>query len=209
MSGRAGRTRPDRRGHLVREAGAHQARAFHRWFGNPFTYPVSLVFALRNDLPIGAYDLLSSQRFLGDEPAPTDASTSAAATNSGSRTAGTGAEEGGGVTFRWAFSPATLLIALDHAAPLRVQVRAQAFNYPGAAPQMMTPVVNGRRYAPVLVPPEWTTVVFDVEVGAWRAGVNRLTLEFGRTERPADVGLGGDGRLLSAAIDYVRVEVIR
>jgi hypothetical protein len=102
-----------------------------------------------------------------------------------------------------------VLIALDHAAPLRVQVRAQAFNYPGAAPQTMTPVVNGKRYAPVLVPPEWTTVVFDVEAAAWRAGVNRLTLEFSRTERPTDVGLGGDGRLLSAAIDYVRVEVIR
>ena len=191
------------------EAGAHQARAFHRWFGNPFTYPVSLVFALRNDLPIGSYDLLSSQRFLGDETRPYGRIDIGGGDELWLEDGWHRAEEGGGVTFRWAYSPATLLIALDHAAPLRVQVRAQAFNYPGAAPQMMTPVVNGRRSAPVLVPPEWTTVVFDVEAGAWRAGVNRLTLEFGRTERPADVGPGGDGRLLSAAIDYVRVEVIR
>ena len=39
---RAGRPRPDRRSRSFGEAGAHQARAFHRWFGNPFTYPVSL-----------------------------------------------------------------------------------------------------------------------------------------------------------------------
>ncbi len=100
----------------------------------------------------------------------------------------------------------------DRAGPCRTAARPgprPGIQLPGAAPQMMTPVVNGKRYAPVLVPPEWTTVVFDVEADAWRAGVNRLTLEFGRTERPADVGLGGDGRLLSAAIDYVRVEVIR
>ncbi len=191
------------------EAGAHQARAFHRWFGNPFTYPVSLVFALRNDLPIGSYDLLSSQRFLGDELRPYGRIDIGSADELWLEDGWHGAEEGGGVTFRWAFSPATLLIALDHAAPLRVQVRAQAFNYPGAPPQMMTPIVNGRRQAPVAVPTEWTTVVFEVEESVWRAGVNRLTLEFSRTQRPVDVGLGGDGRLLSAGIDYVRVEVAR
>ena len=35
------------------EAGAYQARAIHGWFGNPFTYPASLIFAARNGLPIG------------------------------------------------------------------------------------------------------------------------------------------------------------
>ena len=191
------------------EAGAHQARAFHRWFGNPFTYPVSLMFALRNGLPIGSYDLLSSQRFLGDELRPYGRIDIGTSDELWLEDGWHAAEEGGGVNFRWAFSPATLLIALDHAAPLRVQVRVQAFNYPGAPPQTLTAIVNGRRQAPATVPNEWTTVVFDVEEGAWRAGVNRLTLEFGRTARPADVGLSGDGRLLSAAIDYVRVEVIR
>jgi hypothetical protein len=191
------------------EAGAHQARAFHRWFGNPFTYPVSLMFALRNNVPIGSYDLLSSQRFLGDELRPYGRIDIGTSDELWLEEGWHDAEEGGGVTFRWAFSPATLLIPLDHAAPLRVQVRAQAFNYPGAAPQMVTPVINGRGFAPLALPPEWTTLVFDVEERAWRAGVNRLALEFSRTQRPADVGLGGDGRLLSGAIDYVRVEIIR
>jgi hypothetical protein len=191
------------------EAGAHQARAFHRWFGNPFTYPVSLVFSLRNGVPIGAYDLLASHRFLGDPLRQYGRIDIGSSDDLWLEDGWHGAEVGGGVSFRWASSPATLLIALDHAAPLRVQVRAQAFNYAGAPPQVLTPIVNGRRLAPVAVPPDWTTVVFEVEEGAWRAGVNRLTLAFSRAERPADVGLGGDPRLLAAAIDYVRVEVMR
>lgn len=191
------------------EAGAHQARAFHRWFGHPFTYPVSLLFSLRNGLPIGSYDLMSSQRFLGDHLRPYGRIDIGDGDALWLEEGWHGPEAGGGVSFRWTASPATLLIALDHAAPLRVQVRVQAFNYAGASPQVMTPIVNGRRQPAVAVPPEWTTVAFDVAQGAWRAGVNRLTLEFSRAERPADVGLGGDGRLLAAAIDFVRVEVIR
>ena len=191
------------------EAGAHQARAFHRWFGNPFTYPVSLVFALRNGLPIGSYDLLSSHRFLGDELRPYGRIDIGVADEIWLEDGWHAAEEGGGINFRWTASPATLLIALDHAAPLRVQVRMQAFNYPGAEPQMMTPVVNGRRLPAVAVPPEWTTVVFEVDETAWRAGVNRLLMEFSRANRPVDVGLGGDNRLLAAGIDYVRVEVAK
>jgi len=191
------------------EAGAHQARAFHRWLGNPFTYPVSLLFSLRNGVPIGSYDLLSSQRFLGDPLRQYGRIDVGSGDDLWLGDGWHGPEEGGGVSFRWAASPATVLIALDHAAPLRVQVRAQAFTYEGATPQVVTPIVNDRRQPPVAVPPEWTTVVFEVEGAAWRAGVNRLTLEFGRAQRPADVGLGGDPRLLAAAIDYVRVEVIR
>jgi hypothetical protein len=167
------------------------------------------MYALRNGVPIGAYDLLSSQRFLGDPLRQYGRIDVGSGDDLWLGDGWHGAEEGGGVSFRWASSPATLLIALDHAAALRVQVRAQAFNYEGATPQMMTPIVNGRRQPPVAVPPEWTTVVFDVEDAAWRAGVNRLTLEFSRAQRPADVGLGGDPRLLAAAVDYVRVEVIR
>lgn len=190
------------------EAGAHQVRAFHRWFGHPFTYPVSLAFSLRNGLPIGSYDLLSAQRFLGDPLRPYGRIEIGSEDALWLEDGWHAPEEGGGLSFRWTEASATLLIPLDHAAPLRVQVRAQAFNYPGATPQTMTAVVNGYRQPPVEVPPEWTAVVVDVEQDAWRAGVNRLTLEFSRGERPSDVGLGGDTRMLAAAVDYVRVEVI-
>jgi hypothetical protein len=36
-----------------------------------------------------------------------------------------------------------------------------------------------------------------------------VTLEFDWAARPADVGLGGDTRALSAAVDYLRVEVTK
>ena len=69
-----------------------------------------------------------------------------------------GAERDGSLTFRWASSPATVLIPLDHAANLTVQVRMQAFNYPGAVPQTMNAYVNGQLVTTTLVvPAEWTT----------------------------------------------------
>jgi hypothetical protein len=73
---------------------------------------------------------------------------------------------------------------------------------------MLTVWVNDRNVATNLtVPAEWTTIEFPVATDAWRAGVNRVRLEFSRANRPADVGLGGDSRVLAAAVDYVRVQV--
>ena len=44
-----------------------------------------------------------------------------------------------------------------------------------------------------------------VEDEQWRAGVNRVVLQFAWASRPAAVGLGGDGRELAAQVDYIRV----
>lgn len=190
------------------EAGAHQARAFHRWFGHPFTYPVSLFYAARNDVGIGDYDLLAANRFLGDPLRPygrIDIGEPADATWLGD---GWHAQErAGDISYRWADGEATAILPLDHAAHLRVQVRARAFGYPGAAPQQLRLVVNGREQAPQPVGDDWQTVVVEVEAGAWRAGVNRLRLVFDRAARPMDVGIGGDARRLAAAVDYIRIEV--
>ena len=49
---------PHRRDAVVRSRLGAQARVVHGWFGNPFTYPASLVFALRNGVSPGDYDLL-------------------------------------------------------------------------------------------------------------------------------------------------------
>ena len=190
------------------ETGAQQARVLHRWIGNPFTYPASLLFAFRNDVRIGDYDLLSVNRFLADPLRPYGR-IDIGGTEGPLLGDGWHAEERDGlVTFRWAASPAAVLVPLDHAADLLVQVRAQAFNYPNAGPQMVTVWVNDRSVATNLtVPAEWTTIEFPVAADAWRSGVNRLRLEFSRANRPADVGAGGDTRMLAAAVDYVRVQV--
>ena len=189
------------------DAGAAQARALHRWIGNPFTYPASLAFALRNGLPPAQYDLLAANRFLGDPLRPygrIDVGTS------DEWLVGEGwhdQERDGATTFRWAAARALVLVPLDHAAPLTIQVRLHAFAHPGAPPQHVTVEVNGHRYGTFPVGAAWETIESSTVAASWRAGVNRVHLEFAWEKRPADVGLGGDPRPLAAAVDYVRVAI--
>ncbi len=198
-------------------AWAEQARVVHGWFGNPFTYPASLVFALRNGVSPGEYDLLSTNRFLADPLRPYSRVDIG---NQDEWLVGEGwhaPETEGTTTFRWAASPAILRIPLDHAAPLRVQVRLHAFSYPGAPAQTLTLSANGppteasakagRACLPLPVAPDWQTVECTLDAASWRAGVNELELRFAYTQRPIDVGAGGDVRPLAAAVDWVRVSV--
>ena len=199
-------------------AWAEQARLVHGWFGNPFTYPASLVFALRNGVSPGEYDLLSTNRFLADPLRPYGR-VDIGGDDADQWLLGEGwhaAEREADVTFRWAASPATLRIPLDHAASLRVQVRLHAFAYPGAPPQTLTLstgrsegcIADGAASAvPLTVPPGWETVECTMSAAAWRAGVNSLVLRFAYAQRPVDVGLGGDPRPLAAAVDWIRVMV--
>ncbi len=202
-------------------AWSSQARVVHQWFGNPFTYPASLAFALRNGVSPGDYDLLSTNRFLADPLQPygrvdigNDASTTVGLDPAvATRTAddwliGDGwhaPEKDGAVTYRWAASPATLRIPLDHASTLRVQVRLHAFAYPGGPPQSLVIAANGHDCSPIAVTPDWQTVECTLGLSAWRSGVNELSLRFAYAARPVDVGAGGDGRPLAAAVDWLRV----
>ena len=191
------------------DAAAHQAQAFHGWFGHPFTYPASLIFAARNDVPIGAYDLLAANRFLSD-PARPYGRIDIGEPNDELWLGGGwhGAERSSEMSYRWAEQQAMVIVPLDRAAPLRVMVRARPFGYAGAPPQQLTLIVNGREQPAVTMPAELANTLIDVEAGAWRAGVNRVTLSFAYAARPADVGVGTDNRPLAAAVDFVRVEVI-
>ena len=189
------------------DTAAAQGRAFHRWFGSPFTYPASLMFAVRNDVPPSRYDLLSANRFLSEPLRPYGridiGSDDAWVLEEGWHAA----EREGAITFRWAYSPAIVLIPLDHPAPLTFHVRLHAFTYPGWAGQTATFVVNGRAFGPVTVGGDWQNLEFVTERDAWHAGVNRFRMEFGNTRSPVDAGLGGDTRQLAAAVDYVRFAV--
>jgi hypothetical protein len=190
------------------DLGAHQVIALHDWAGNPFTYPASLIFAARNELPVGTYDLVEANRFLGDESRPygrIDIGTEADAMLL--RDGWHGREGSGETTFRWADSPATILIPLHHPARLALQVRLQAFTYPGAPPQTLTPFVNDHAQKVAVVPNEWGMLEFVVDQSAWHTGVNRVRFEFQRSTSPAEAGAGGDTRRLAAAVDYVRVQV--
>jgi hypothetical protein len=192
-------------------AWAAQARVFHGWFGNPFSYPASLLFALRNGVSPGDYDLLSTNRFLADPLQPygrLDVGGEGGVSDDWLLGDGWHApEKDGATTYRWAAAPATLRIPLDHAAALRVQVRLHAFAYRGAPPQTLTIAANGHACAALPVGAEWQTVECTLDRSAWRGGVNELSLRFAYAQRPMDVGMGGDPRPLAAAIDWIRVTV--
>jgi hypothetical protein len=189
------------------EVMAAQARVFHRWFGNPFTYPASLVFAARNGVSPGRYDLLSVNRLLRDPLRPYGRIDIATDDEWLITDGWHQPEHEGPITFRWTTAHASLLVPLDHAAELQVQVRLHALGYPGAPEQTMTVTINGRGYGPVAVSPGWHTAEFLVPREAWRRGVNRVALNFGWERRPVDVGLGGDARPLAAAVDFIFVRV--
>jgi hypothetical protein len=198
-------------------AWASQARIVHRWFGNPFTYPASLAFALRNGVSPGDYDLLSTNRFLADPLRPYGSVDIGIEDDWLLGEGWHAPERDGAVTFRWAASPATMRIPLDHAAPLRVQVRLHAFAYPGAPPQTLTLSANGapatdsakgHSCGPLPVTGDWQTIECTLDEASWRHGVNTLTLQFAYSQRPVDVGLGGDPRPLAAAVDWIRVSVV-
>jgi hypothetical protein len=193
-------------------AWSEQARVVHGWFGNPFTYPASLLFAWRNGVSPSAYDLLSTNRFLADPLQPygrVDIGTD------DEWLLGEGwhaVEHDGPATFRWAASPAVLRIPLDRAAPLRIQARLHAFGYPGSPAQAVTFAANpgtraGAACAPVAVSTGWETAECTLDARAWRAGVNVLELRFRYAQRPMDVGAGADARPLAAAVDWVRVSI--
>ena len=187
------------------DAAAAQSRALHRWVGNPFTYPASLVFAMRNGMSPARYDLLSANRFLSDPLRPYGRVDIGSDDGWLLGDGWHGPEQEGQTTFRWGASPACVMIPLDHAAALTIQMRLHSFGYPGAPPQTVSAVVNEHAQAPQDIGPGWQNVTLTTTADVWRSGVNEVCLRFAWATRPADVGLGGDPRPLAAAVDYLRV----
>jgi hypothetical protein len=66
---------------------------------------------------------------------------------------------------------------------------------------------QGHWCGPLPVTGDWQTIECTLDEASWRPGVNALTLRFGYSQRPVDVGLGGDPRPLAAAVDWIRVSV--
>jgi hypothetical protein len=183
-----------------------QAATAVRWLGHPFSWPVNLIYAIRNDVAPARYDLLGVNRFLGDPTRPYGRIDIGSADDGVMLGEGWyAAEQDGGVSFRWATQRAALLVPLDHRANLTVQVRVRALGLANAAPQQLALEVNGAVFDLGPLTAEWQTVETRVAARAWRAGVNRVALVFARSVRPVDVGMGGDTRALAAAVDYVRV----
>lgn len=186
-----------------------QATTLHRWIGHPFSYPANVLYALRNGVSPAEADQLWPARFLANPALQYGRIDLGVDDEVAVRDGWHRPERDGSTTFRWASREATLRVALDHAASLRVQIRSRAFTWPGAPPQTVALTVNGRAGPPVAVPEPWTTVEILVPQSHWRWGVNDLRLTFARATRPSDLGASADRRDLSAAVDYLRVIVER
>lgn len=186
---------------------SRQATSLHRWFGHPFSFPATVVFALRNGVSPAEADYFWSQRFLADPELQYGRIELGVDDDLAVRQGWHQPERDGATTFRWASRDAALRLSLDHAATLRVQVRTRAFSWPGAPPQTVALIVNGTQGPPVSVPQAWTTAEILVPQAQWKSGVNDLRLTFARATRPSDLGISADPRALSAAVDYLRVVV--
>ncbi len=77
--------------------------------------------------------------------------------------------------------------------------------FPGAPPQVLRPVLNGRRLADQPMPAGWSELRVPLPSWALRSPINTLDLHFAYEAVPAKVGLGGDQRQLAAAFDVLAV----
>jgi hypothetical protein len=178
---------------------AYQAETIVNDIGHPFSYPVSLWFALTNGVRPSAYDYLGGG-FLGDPKQPYGRITF---DETGARLIGDGwsaVMHDGPRAFRAAALRARVMVPLHVAAALDVQIHLRAIA--SVPPGTLTLVVDtGRaRFGPIAVPSDWQTVRIATPKSAWRVGVNRVDLLFAGAG-PA----GADGRV--ADVDYLRVQI--
>jgi hypothetical protein len=89
-----------------------------------------------------------------------------------------------------------------------VQLRVRPFTPPGRPAQRIWIDVNGHPGGEWTLEGGWQTIEYVTPRAVWRPGVNRVVLRFAAETRPVDAGSGGDGRALSAAIDYLRVQKV-
>ncbi len=184
---------------------ASQATVAHGWVGHIPSFPANALWAISNGVTPDRFDLLRPNRFLGDPSRPYGRVDIGAGDADYLGAGWHGVERDGDVTFRWSEATATMVLPLSDAAPLLIQSQLRPFEADGLAPQTVTFIVNGQALPPVTLAGGWQRIEVATEADMWRAGINHVTLAFGRDTRPADMG-GGDGRRLAAAVDFVRIQ---
>ncbi|HWB18180.1 MAG TPA: hypothetical protein VG538_17380 [Vicinamibacterales bacterium] len=182
-----------------------QARVLHGWLGHPGSWPANLAFAAANRMGPARFDLLYAGRFFSRRD---EASARIDVGSDDDSYVGDGwhaRESDGTRTFRWARSRVDLLVPMARAMDAVVRVDLQPFPAPGRV-QTLTLRVNGQSVAaPTAIAPGWQRTDITVPATRWRAGVNRLVLEFAYEARPSDVNGSSDARPLAAAVDAVTI----
>jgi hypothetical protein len=204
MAGRFGGSVPQ----SFTDLAVEQAHTLSRWIGHPFSYPANLIYAAREGVAPFRYDYFAFP-MLGDPERPygrVDIGLhDEAYLGDGWYQADTLPD---GTTARWTQATAEVLLPLDHAAPLIVQLRLKPFSYPGASLNLAVRI-NGRQFGPFPLGTDWQRVDFPTDASAWTAGVNRVQLVWMGAAVPAAVGINNDTRELGGAVDYVRIQVAR
>src|SRR5207344_1090072 len=99
------------------------------------------------------------------------------------------------------------IVPLNFTAELDLQIRIRGYARPDLPTQRVTIDTGRATFGPLVVTPDWQTLVITTQASAWRAGVNRLRLSFDMSGRPSDADATGDTRELAAAVAYVRVQI--
>jgi hypothetical protein len=152
---------------------------------------------------MSSYDVLWTGRFLADPSQPYARIDVGGEDGPFLSNGWYAAEEGGGVTFRWAAERASLVVPLDHADDLRVLIRVMPFGFVGADPQTLTLVVNSVSHTAVPLVSGWQTVEVATPASDWQSGVSDVALVFRRAIRPSDTSGSRDSRPLAAAVDWI------
>jgi hypothetical protein len=184
---------------------AAQAEQVHQWVGHVPSFPANVVWAWSNGVSPAQFDLLRPNRFLGDPTRPYGRIDIGLDDRDYLDAGWYDAERADALTFRWVGQLASLVIPLAEPAPLWLQIQAAPFDAPGLPPQMLTVHINDAALEPARLESGWQRLELATEASIWHSGINHVELRFSRQTRPADVG-GTDGRLLSASIDYVRIQ---
>jgi len=189
------------------DAGAAQIRAVHGWIGYPFSWPVNLAYAVGNGVSPGAYDVLSAQRFLADPARPYGRLDIGLDDDVFIGTGWHAPERDRDVTFRWAGREAHVRLPIDHRADLKVELRLRPFRVPTQPDVAVTVRINGAAFGPYPTTDGWQTLEFLTPRDVWRSGLNAVVIESSSEQSPqAALGVG-DARMLSLAIDFLRIRI--
>ena len=114
------------------DAGAAQARVLHDWVGHPFSFPANALFAARNGVSLGAYDLLAPLSFLGDPIRPYGRVDIGTADEPFLLDGWYPSERDGDISFRWASQRAGVIVPLNFPDDLDLQIRLRGFRADGS-----------------------------------------------------------------------------
>lgn len=167
--------------------------------GNPFSFPLNAVYAMRYGGDLTLYDRLGTQTFNNfhlDLGSGADARFLVRGWSSGERSQG--------FTFRWSDGiESSVLVPLKEAVDYRLRFRSAPFNYPGAVEQVMQVQLNGVLVETLVLPAGWHEYEVVLPQRVILPGINDLRFSYRYAVSPRNMGLSADARALAVRFDTI------